>query len=533
MIRSTTRLAFGLLGATSLAVAADAATPRNALVMAWNIDAISTWDPAQIGEVVTNELIQNACDALVRHDMDNEAEVVPALAASWQLSDDGMEIKFSLRDDVVFPSGNPVTAHDAAWSMQRVVTLGFGNAATMTEYGFQADTVEEQIQALDDHTLLVRLDKPYPIGLFLQAIGANRVAMVLDRETIMANEVDGDLGNSYLTTRTECVGPYRLRQWDASEVVVLEANDTYYDEAPKLPRIIIRHVAEAGTQRLMLERGDIDIARNLTSEDLRALDGSDDIQLQTVLNHQLFYVGMNAGREPFDDDRVRLAVRYLIDYDQLAETVMAYDGVPRASVVPIGAFGALDESEGQPFSLDVDRARALLAEAGYPDGFSTRIFIGTQPYAAPVAQHLQQNASRAGITIEIEQMASAQLFSRFRSRDFDMTMLSWQTSVPHAHGMLSRHAVNPDNSPDFPGGMYPTWRAAWYDEDFNRMVDEALFERDEARQIELYEELQRAHMERGPFAYMFQMTNTAAVRREVQDWNWHAFRVFLPWVSKS
>ena len=533
MKRSPTRLALGLLGATGLAFAADAATPRNALVMAWNIDAISTWDPAQIGEVVTNELIQNTCDALVRHDMDDEAAVVPAVAERWSVSDDGLEIRFDLRRDAVFPSGNPVTAHDAAWSLQRVVQLGFGNAATMTEYGFTAEGAAEQIQAIDDHTLQLSLDKPYPIGLVLQAIGANRVAAVLDRETIMANEVDGDLGNSYLTTRTECVGPYRLRQWDASEVIVLEANDTYYDEAPKLPRIIIRHVAEAGTQRLMLERGDIDIGRNLTSEDLRALEGSDAIRLETVLNHQLFYVGMNAGRAPFDDDRVRLAFRYLIDYDQLGSTVMAYDGVPRASVVPIGAFGALDENEGQPFSLDVDRARELLAEAGYPDGFSTRIFIGTQPYAAPVAQHLQQNARQAGITIEIEQMASAQLFSRFRSRDFDTTMLAWQTSVPHAHGMLSRHAVNPDNSPDFPGGMYPTWRAAWYSEDFNRMVDEALFERDEATQIELYHELQRAHMERGPFAYMFQMSNTAAVRNEVENWRWHAFRVFLPAVDKS
>ncbi|MEM8851649.1 MAG: ABC transporter substrate-binding protein, partial [Pseudomonadota bacterium] len=205
----------------------------------------------------------------------------------------------------------------------------------------------------------------------------------------------------------------------------------------------------------------------------------------------------------------------------------------RASVVPLGAFGALDEEAGQPFALDLDKARALLEEAGYGDGFSARLFVGTLPYVAPLAQHLQENAAKVGIDLSIEQMANAQLFSSFRGRDFDTIMLAWQTSVPHAHGMLSRHAINPDNSDEANLTMFPTWRASWFDEEFNARVDEALFEKDEAKQIELYEQLQRDHMERGPFAYLFQMLDTAALSGTVTDWPWNAFRVYYASVEKG
>ncbi len=99
--------------------------------MARNIDAIGTFDPARIGEVVTNELIQNTCDALVENDPMDEAAVRPAVAESWSVSDDRMRITFNLVRGATHPSGNPVTARDVAWSMRRVLTLGFGNAATL------------------------------------------------------------------------------------------------------------------------------------------------------------------------------------------------------------------------------------------------------------------------------------------------------------------------------------------------------------------------------------------------------------------
>ncbi|WP_253913097.1 ABC transporter substrate-binding protein [Pseudoruegeria sp. HB172150] len=501
--------------------------------MARNIDAISTFDPAQIGEVVTNEMIQNICDSLVSIDPEDEASVVPAMAKDWTVSDDGLKITFNLVEGATFPSGNPVTAKDVVWSMQRVLKLGFGNAATLTEYGFSEETAETDFVALDDYTFEMNLSRPYPIALILQAVASNRVANVLDSEFLKGEEVDGDYANKYLTTNSACVGPFALRQWNAGEVVILEANENYYGPAPKLKRIIIRHVAEAQAQRLLLEQGDIDVARDLGAEDLRDLKENPDLEVVSTPLHQLYYMGFDSAKPEFADDRVRLAFKYLVDYDALADTVMAFLGVPRASVVPLGALGALDEEEGQPFSLDLDKAKELLTEAGYGDGFSARLFVGTLPYVAPIAQHVQENAAKVGIDLQIEQMANAQLFSAFRGRDFDTIMLSWQTSVPHAHGMLSRHAVNPDNSDEAGLTMFPTWRASWYNEDFNKRVDEALFEKDEAKQIEMYKQLQLDHMMHGPFAYMFQLLDTAVLGSSVTTWKWNAFRVYYADIEKG
>lgn len=519
--------------AALMAQDAGAATPADTLVMAWNIDAISTFDPAQIGEVKTNEIILNACDALVDFKPDDESQVIPNFAQSWDVSEDGLTITFHLKEDAIFPSGNKVTAADSAWSLQRVVQLGFGNAATLTEYGFNKDGIEKQIYATDDHTLVMKLNKSYPVSLVLQAIGANRVATTLDKKTIMANEVESDLGNKYLLAHTACVGPYQLRQWNSGEVVVLDANDNYTGPKPVLKRIIIRHVAEAGTQRLLLDQGDVDIARDLTPEDLRAMEGAADVSVLKALTPTLLYWGFNNANPIFKDEKVRLAMHYLVDYDGLAKTVMAYDGMPRASFVQLGAFGALDAKEGQPFKLDLDKAKQLLTEAGYPDGFEARMIIHSVPYATPIAQHVQQNAAKIGVKLSIEQMASAQLFSRVRGRDFETAMLSWRTSVPDAHGNASRQIYNPDNRLEAKATMYPSWRGSFYSEEVNKQVMDALFERDPAKRIEMYKKLQREMMEKGPVAYLFQIYEAAGVRKDVTNWAWNGFRVYYDMASKK
>lgn len=433
---------------TSIALPAHAATPASALVMAWNVDAISTFDPAQVGEVVTNELLQNTCDSLVDFDPKDESKVMPLLAKSWDVSEDRKQITFHLNEGMKFPSGEAATAKELAWSMQRVVMLGYGNAATLTEYGFTKDTVKDRIVAKDDNTLVLTLDNPYPTNLILQAIGANRVSALLDQATLTKNEVNGDFGNKYLATNTACVGPYKLVQWNAGESIVLQANDDYYGKAAKLKRVLIRHVAEPGTQRLLLQKGDVDIARDLSPDDLADLDGKPGLKVERVLKPQLFFWTFNALDPVFKDEKVRLAMRYLIDYDGLGKSVMKYLGVPRASFAQLGATGALDAEQGQPFKLDIEKAKALLTEAGYPNGFEANVLIGTLPHSAPIAQSIQQNASKVGVKLNLERMANSQLFARIRGREFQTGMLAWQTSVPDAHGNASRLIYNPDNRPE-------------------------------------------------------------------------------------
>lgn len=527
-----TQIAAALALTGACAATAQAATPPDSLVMAWNIDAISTWDPAQIGEVVTSEIYANTCDALVDFDVKDETKVVPALAKRWDVSPDRKTITFHLQDNLKFADGSPATAGDLAWSLQRVVKLGYGNAAQVTEFGFNKENVETRITAPDEKTLVMTLDKAYPTNLILQSIAADKVATLLNRKLLEKEAVDGDLGHKYLATHTACVGPYQLARWNAGEGVMLQESPHYWGKAPTLKRVLIRHVAETGTQRLLLTQGDVDIARDLSADDLKTLDEGGNVTVAQVLKPQLFFWTFNNEDPIFKNEKVRLAMRYLIDYDGLAKSVMPYLGVPRASFAQIGAFGALDEKAGQPFSLDLQKAKQLLSEAGYPDGFSASVIFGTLPHSAPIAQSIQQNAAKIGVTLKLERMANAQLFSRARGREFQSAMMAWQTSVPDAYGNASRLVYNPDNRKEARATQYPSWRAAYYDAAMNQKVEAALLEPDDAKRIERYAELQRDIMQKGPMAIMFQMYNSAGVNPVVKNWTWNGFRTWYGAASK-
>lgn len=530
------RILHPLLGVSAAAAltatTTHAETPDNALVMAWNIDSISTFDPAQVGEVVTNELLQNTCDMLVSFVPETESEVQPALAESWEVSEDGRTLTFHLAKDAVFPSGNPVTAQDTVWSLKRVLTLGYGNAATLTEYGFSTGNMDERITAPDDHTVVLKFAEPYPVSLVLQAIAANRVSATLDSKLLMENEQDGDLGNAYLKDKTACVGPYQLAKWNQGQGVVLEANANYTGEKPALERVLIRHVAETGTQRLLVEQGDVDIARDLTPNDLRELENVEGLHIDSVLKPQLIYWTFNTADEIFDDPNVRLAMKYLIDYQQLGDTVMQYLGTPWQSFVQAGAFGELPQDEALPFGLNPDKAKELLAEAGYPDGFEATIYIGSLPWSRPLAQHVQQNAAQIGVDFNIEQMANAQFFAKVRGRDYQTGIKAWQTGVPDAHGNASRLVMNPDNSDEAQLTQLPSWRASYQDEKLNEMVLAAVVEPDPEKRVALYADLQKAWMESGPMAVMFQTHFVAAIRDDLKNWTWNGFQVYYGKASK-
>lgn len=510
----------------------QAQTPRDQLIMAWNVDQISTFDPAQIGEIVTDELIENICDTLVIQDVANEARILPWLASAWSVAEDGRSITFTLREGLRHPSGNPVTARDVEWSMKRVLELSFGNAATLTEYGFNRDNMNDAFVAVDDRTFRVNLQRPFPPEIILSAIMATRVGMVLDSVDLRRREQNNDRANRFLVNATSCIGPYRLRQWQAGESVVLEANPDHWAGAPRMRRIVIRQVPEASVQRLLLERGDIDIARDITTPgDIAAVRARPGLRIDSRLGNTTVRWTFSNGHPALQDPRVRRAFRYMIDYEGLANTVMRDVGVVRQSLL-LQQSGVLTDAEANPYRLDLDRARALLTEAGHAQGLRLSLYIGSLPYAAPLAQHLQQNAARIGVELRIEQIAGAELSSRIRGRNFEVAMGTWRPAGPDPFHMMSRHATNPDNRAEARQTMFPTWTAGWFRADFNERVNAATFTTDPDRRRQMWRELALEHLQDGPFAYMFQLLDSIALRDSVVEFPWNPNRAYYARVVK-
>ena len=211
------------LAAPAVVTGARAATPKGVAVMAKQIDDIVSFDPAESYEFSNNEVDANCYRRLVRPDLNDATKIDGDLAESWEVSKDGLTFTFRLRPGVVFDFGKPLTAHDAAFSLQRVVKLNKTPGFIITQFGFTADNVEKLVRALDDTTLEMKLPEAQATSFVLYCLTAN-VGSVVDTATVMAHQTNGDMGNAWLKTRTAGAGPYRLTEWAASDHVTVDVN---------------------------------------------------------------------------------------------------------------------------------------------------------------------------------------------------------------------------------------------------------------------------------------------------------------------
>ena len=249
-----------LLGAAPVALMAE--TPADTLVIAGTIDDIVSLDPAEAYEFSGLDINNNTYDGLVELDPTN-GQMVPGLAESWSVADDGTTYTFKMRPGVTFASGNPLRAEDAAWSLQRVIKLNKTPAFILGQFGWTPENVDQMVTAPDDSTLVVKIGVDFAPSL-VNALLSSVVGSVVDMKTAMEHEKNGDFGYEWLKTNTAGSGAFTLKGWKPNESVVLEANPSYRGGEPAMKRVVIRHVPEPAAQRLLIEKGDTDVALNLT-----------------------------------------------------------------------------------------------------------------------------------------------------------------------------------------------------------------------------------------------------------------------------
>ena len=531
-------LAVGIMAAGVGIQPALAKTPNDTLVMAWSLSIYRTLDPADVGEAFVDEVMNNVCDAAIFLDYDDPSKLVPGIVESWSVSDDAQTYTFKIRQGLKFPgTGNPVRAEDLAWSMQRVVLGKFNSSANLTEWGYTPENIEELIQATDASTVTLKTTQPYAPGLFLASVMTGRVAFTLDKEEVVKHVKDNDYGNGWLQSTSACIGPYAVKTWKANDVFIMERNgdeNAYWRHPVSIKRIVIRHVPESGAERLLLEKNDIDVARLVASADLGAIDANPDLKLISSPEYSYWYIGLCQCDDDLTDVRVRQAFKYLMDYQSMEDTAMKNVGIWRQSAVPAGSFGAIPRAD-EYYRLDLEKAKELLTAAGFPNGMKKTLIIDSQFPFPLIAQHVKENAAKIGLELEIQQMAPAQLYGKFRGRDFETGVFRWSTNVADANGMLSRHAYNPDNSDEANLTMFPAWRTGWNTKELglNEMVDQGKVEVDTEKRLALYKKIQEIQLRESPFAYYFQGVRNVAVSKRVKGLKVNPLKVFYATVTKD
>ena len=489
-----------------------AGTPEDMLVMAWQFDDIITLDPAEIFEFSGAEYACNTYDRLIRYDVDDVTRISGLLAESWKISQDGKTYTFKIRKHVKFASGNPMTAEDVVFSLQRVVILDKSPAFILGQFGFTAENVKNKIRAVDDYTVTLETDKVYAPTFLLYCLTAG-VGSVVDKKVVLQHEENGDLGYNWLKTHFAGGGPFRLNNWRAAEILTLDANEHYWDGIPKMKRVIIRHIAEPATQRLLLEKGDIDIARNLGPDQIDGLRDNKNIKIHIAPKGGIFYLGLNQKHEALKKPEVRQALKYLVDYDGIAGTILKGSMVVHQAFLPKGFLGALED---KPFMLNPIKAKKLLAKAGYPNGLKLSMDTRNNFPTLDMAQSIQSTFAQGGVELEIIPMDGKQALTKYRARNHEVYIGRWGPDYQDPHTNADTFAKNMDNS-DNAKAKPLAWRNAWDIPAMSKKTIAAVQERDPAKRKQLYLDIQKEHQAGSPFVIMFQDIEMSAERTHVKN----------------
>lgn len=502
---------------------AFAATPADTLVEGFAIDDIITLDPGEAFELSAAEVTANSYSKLVGLDPADTSKVVGELAESWTISDDGMTYTFKLKPGLKFASGNPVTAEDVAFSFERAVKLDKSPAFLLTQFGLTGDNITEKAKAKGADTFTFTVDKPYAPTFVLNVLTAT-VASVIDKKLVMEKakpvtpskdyKYETDFGNEFLKTGYAGSGPYKILTWRANEAVIMEENPNYFGAKPKLKRVIYRHMKESAGQRLALENGDIDVARNLEPGDIDAISKKQGLSTTSAPKGTLYYFSLNQKNEKLAKPEVVEAFKYLVDYDAIGATLIKGIGTIHQTFLPAGQLGALTDT---PYKLDVAKAKELLAKAGLADGFTVTMDVrNTQPVTG-IAESVQQTLAQAGVKLEIIPGDGKQTLTKYRARQHDIYIGQWGSDYFDPNSNAETFTFNPDNS-DAGKNKTLAWRNAWDPKELTATTQAALLEKDSAKRAAMYQDLQKKVLASGPFVVVFQQTEVAGYSSKLKNY---------------
>lgn len=508
-----TALSTAALSMGALAPAAWAETPADTLVVANTIDDIISLDPAQSFEFSGNDVTNNLYDKLVDFDpLDLAAGIKPSLAQGWEVSEDGKTITLTMREGVKFQSGNPVRAEDAAWSLQRAVKLNLSPAFILTQFGLTPENVDQMVTA-EGNNVVIRLDQPYAQSYVLNCLASN-VGSVVDKETVMSHAEGEDFGNAWLSTNSAGSGAYALAAWRPNEAVQLIANEEYWQGAPAMKRVIVRNVQESSAQRLMLEQGDIDVARDLTPSDIDGISGNDKLVVGNEPKGRILYLGLSQKDPLLSKPEVVEALKYLVDYKGMENSFLKGQWKTHQNFLPEGYLGASDEN---PWSYDVEKAKKILADAGVTSGTVTTAVRDLREYL-DVAQTLQGSMAQAGLTLEIQQMTGAQVLDAYRARQVPIFIGEWGPDYADPNTNASTFAYNPNNADDAKLSQL-AWRNSWaVPEAMNKATVDATLESDTDKRVQMYLDIQKEYREIAPIIPLFQKIEQVGKQKNVQNW---------------
>ena len=446
---------------------------------------IDSLDPHLASSAGTREVLFNIYEGLVRPN--RYGELVGAIAREVQISEDSLVYTFTLREGVMFHDGSTVTAEDVKYSIERLADTSEGPPLV------SAFSIIEEVNIVDEGIVEIVLNEPNPI--FLPQL---TVAII-------------PAGAEDLATNPIGTGPFKFHSRTPGERITLQRFDGYWGERAHLDYVELRVMADPDMTITYLNGGSIDMALRLTTVQIAQLNDDFYVETGTVNLAQGLY--LNHAAYPLNNLLVRQALNYAVNQEEIMEFVGEGQGVRIGTCMLPGLRAYFDSSFGDYYQHDVERARDLLAEAGYPDGFDLEIVIsGGSPIHVDAGQVIVEQLRGAGINATIRLVEwSAWLEEVHGNRDYMATVIGVDATTVSARAMLGRwYSEAPGNFINF------------NNEEYDRIFDQAILTVDQEERDALFHRLQEILVEQAANVYIQDPVHLVAIR------NGFAGYVFYP-----
>ena len=428
--------------------------------------------------------------------IDDEGKFTPMLAESWEIKNNATEFIFHLRKGVKFHNGNPFNADDVIFTWKR----GTGENIKWRD----AFTGIKSAEKIDDYTVKFTTEKP-------NAILLGRIAdvwAILDKEYY--EEVGGEEG--YLA-KPIGTGPFMLKEWVKGDRIVLVKNPNYWWKGyPKVDKIIFRPIPELSTRLAAIQSGDIDIAIRLTSENVEQLKGNPKINVISYAKDRVYYIAFNnltTGKgTPIENKLVRQAMNWAVDVDSIIKSLFNGYANPISGFIVKGNLGY--DPSIKPYGYDPEKAKKLLAEAGYPNGFKIKMAAPTGAYMhfEQVCQAIANYLKDVGIDVDLQFMDSGKYWDLEAKKQLPPLFGdSWSNAIIDAYPRLL--------------GALGGWNASyssWYDPKIDQMLQQIVQTGNDKDRAKLYIKLQKYMLDNPPFIYLYQPVTFEAINANVKNY---------------
>lgn len=470
-------------------------------------------DPIRATDGETFKVTENIYDTLVGY-AEQSTEVVPSLAEKWEISPDGLTYTFTLRQGVKFHDGTDFNAEAVVWNFERWMDKNhpFHNQDGYYYYndmfgGYKGDPnhVIKSVEAVDAHTVKFTLN--YPLAPFIQNLGMSPFA-IASPAAVQAAGADGYMEKPVGT------GPFKFVEWKRNDTITLEKNPDYWNPGyPKVDKLVFKVIPENTARLTALINGEIDLMDGLNPDDAETVKSNSDLQLILRPSMNVGYIGFNVEKPPFDNQKVREAIAHAINKPAIIEAFFAGLGEPAVNPMPPTLWGHNDDIKDREYNLE--KAKQLLAEAGFPNGFKTDFWAMPvpRPYmpdGVKIAEAIQQDLNKIGIETEIVTMEWTTYLEKTRLGEQTMFMLGWTGDNGDPDNflatLLDKNNIDSNNN------------TRWANDEASQLMMQAKSASTQAEREQLYKQVQEIIFREVPMVPLAHSTPALAARANVVDY---------------